>query len=224
MIPLRVQVENRRLSFTLLLVLVLTTVQLLAMFADAFAPNLVERFGLVPIRWWSGESWEMLGPFHQFSALLTYSFIHADWFHCVSNLWWLYVFAPLVQTRFGTIASIMIYACSGIAGGVLYVVLWPESVSPLVGSSASISGLLGVYLVGGRDARIRLLGLRSWVSGRYFVPFFLLVQGLLAYVYVPSALGISFGTHVVGCLVGAFVSLSYTAIQTSNDQELTGSA
>ena len=96
------------------------------------------------------------------------------------------------------------------------------SVSPLFGRVQAL--ILGVYLVGGRDARIRLLGLRSWVSGRYFVPFFLLVQGLLAYVYVPSALGISFGTHVVGCLVGAFVSLSYTAIQISNDQELTGSA
>ena len=222
MIPLRVQVDERRLSFSLTTVGLLAAVQLVIMYVGPSKQSWVEFFGLVPIRWWSQPTWEMLGPAQQVSALFTYSYVHADWFHCLSNLWWLYVFAPLVQTRFGTIATLMIYGCAGLAGGVVYVVMWPDSGSPLVGASASIAGLLGVYLVGCRDAHIRLLGFKSPVSARYFVPLFLLAQGLLAYLYVPSALGIAFGVHVIGCLVGAFVSMSYTINQTSEDTEITG--
>ena len=222
MIPLRVHVEERRLSFSLVLVLLLAGIQLLTMYGNVVAHGWIERFGLVPIRWWSERTWEMLGPVQQVSALLSYAYIHADWFHCVSNLWWLYVFTPLVHARFGTVATLMIYTCGGIAGGVVYLVLWPDSVSPLVGASANISGVMGVYLVECRDARIKLIGISHLVPARIFVPMFLLVQAGLAYVYMPSALGVAFSSHVVGCLVGAFVSMSYTVTKGEVDAKLSG--
>ena len=224
MIPLRVYVDERRHSFFLTLSLLLAGIEIFALYSDMIGHSWLERFGLVPIRWWSEPTWEMLGPFQQISALITYAYIHADWVHCIANLWWLYVFAPVVQARFGTIAILMIYSCSGIAGGVVYLVLWPESISPLVGASANISGLVGVYLVGCRDTRIKILGLGTLVPAHLFVPLFLIVQVLLAYVYAPADLGIAFSSHVVGCLVGAFVSMSYTAKRSADQTKLTGRA
>lgn len=223
MIPLRVHGNEKRFSFSFSILVILTVIQLMAFIFLPDSRGWVDRFGLVPIRWWSDPSWEMLGSARQISALFTYAYIHADWFHCLSNLWWLWVFTPLVQSRFGALAAVTIYTCAGFAGGAVYVVFWPQSASALVGASANISGILGVYLLGCRDARIRLLGFKTLVPARYFVPFFLMTQCLLTYLYMPSSLGIAFGSHVMGCLVGAFVSLSYTARESSHDQEIAGS-
>ena len=217
MIPLRVDTSIRPRILSVFLILLLVSIQGLQS-SDWLQGYLsIEKFGLVPIRWWSTSSWELLGAERQLLSLFTYAYLHDDWPHCLVNVWWLFVFGPVVHARFGALALVMIYTVSGLAGGAAYLSYAPESISPLIGASANISGLLGAYLVGSRHQGVFLLGLETPLKGGLFVCLFLLVQIILSVIYGPETVGVAFGSHVVGCVVGVFVSLSYTRHE--NDPE-----
>ena len=217
MIPLRIHSTTNRWSASLLLLVVIGGVHYLSSTNEFQASTWIEAYGLVPFRWWSEAAWDTLGPARQLFSLLSYAYLHDDWFHCLFNLWWLVVFGPVVHARFGSLAFCMIYTSAGVAGGVVYVLISPESLSPLVGASANISGVLGAYWVGCRQHGIKMLGLYKPLQGNRFMALFLCVQIVLALFYTHHNVGVAFVSHVIGCVVGVLVALSYS--RDANDAE-----
>jgi membrane associated rhomboid family serine protease len=74
-------------------------------------------------------------------------FLHAGFFHILSNMWFLKVFGDNVEERFGRIQFLVIYLLSGIVGGVLQYLFSPSSEIPMLGASGAVAGVLGAYLV-----------------------------------------------------------------------------
>jgi membrane associated rhomboid family serine protease len=210
MLPLRIHSSSTRWSASILLVVAMMVVHYLATNHPLYSSRWIEAYGLVPLRWWSESAWHTLGPLRQLSSLLTYAYLHDDWSHCLFNLWWLMVFGPVVHARFGSIALFMIYTCAGIAGGVVYILVSPDSLSPLVGASANISGVLGGYWVGCREHGVSVLGIGKPLHGGRFMALFLIVQIVLALLYTHHNVGVAFVSHVIGCVVGVLVALSYS--------------
>lgn len=138
--------------------------------------------------------------------LLTDMFLHDGWLHIAGNMLFLWVFGNNVEDVMGRLPYAGFYLLCGVFGTLVHVAVFSNSISPLLGASGAISGVLGAYLV---------LYPRAWVYTWIFffivpIPAFVvigfwivlqLVQG------VTSALGgMSAGTawfaHMGGVAMG----------------------
>jgi membrane associated rhomboid family serine protease len=123
-------------------------------------------------------------------AVLTSMFLHANLIHLAGNMWFLWIFGDNVEDRFGHLGFLAVYFLAGIAGTVGFVLSRPTEVTPLIGASGAVAGVLGAYLV-----------LFPWRPVLAFAGFFLLP--------VPAALFI--GLWVVGQFLVVDASVAWEA-------------
>jgi membrane associated rhomboid family serine protease len=166
-------------------------------FANALAQD---WFGdvLLPLSWsglWEGYGLGVL-------RLVTYQFVHAftDPWHILLNMLLLYFFGTFVEAEIGRRRLLWLYLLSGIAGGLLHMLLAPSA--RVVGASGACYGIL-VYAAF-MAPRMRVIFLIFPIEMRWLVGF-LVFLGLYQ-VYVEMALGVSggvsHGAHLGGALWG----------------------
>ncbi len=79
-------------------------------------------------------------------SMFTYSVLHADWTHLGMNVLWLAAFGAPVALRFGTVRTLSFFLVTAAAGaGAHYLTHWVD-LTPVVGASASVSGLMAAAL------------------------------------------------------------------------------
>jgi membrane associated rhomboid family serine protease len=80
-------------------------------------------------------------------TLVTHQFLHANLFHLLGNMIFLWVFGNDVEEAMGPVRFIAFYIGSGIAAALLFVASAPHSQEPLVGASGALAGVLAAYLM-----------------------------------------------------------------------------
>ena len=88
------------------------------------------------------------------ASLLTCMFLHATWIHLVTNMWFLWLFGYAVEDRLGQALFLFLYLCGGVVASLTHWALTPNSITPLIGASGAIAGVLGAYAVTWPLARI----------------------------------------------------------------------
>ncbi len=84
----------------------------------------------------------------QIWRFITFQFLHANLEHILFNMIALYFFGPLVESFWGSRRYLAFYLLCGMAGPVMYIILWRLGVLiaypyvPLIGASAGIFGVL----------------------------------------------------------------------------------
>lgn len=73
---------------------------------------------------------------------LTYAFLHGSWLHVGLNSVWLAAFGTPIARRCGTGRFLALSAVSAIGGAVLYALMNPMQVIPMIGASGAVSGLM----------------------------------------------------------------------------------
>jgi membrane associated rhomboid family serine protease len=159
-----------------------------------------------------------LPPKNPFLSVLTAMFIHAGWLHLAGNMLFLFVFGNNVEDRLGRLHFLLFYLVSGYLATYAFAWLNPAAVSPLVGASGAIAGVLGAYLCLFPRAKVTslvpfllFLPLRfpAWVVlGSWFLLQLPAVQGLLG---VPADDTVAYLAHVAGFLAGFCYLLLLTA-------------
>jgi membrane associated rhomboid family serine protease len=173
------------------------------------------------------------GKFHGLPNLITYQFLHSGVFHLASNMFLLMIFGGAVELLVGSLGVVLIFLTSGIAGGLLFMALSGNTLSPVIGASGSISGLMAFYAV---------------YEFRKAVPFFYFISPLPGYyglIYLPRLLifplffladfsslwadgmdsvggwgafttqgGVAYGAHLGGLLFGASLGWMAKAYRT----------
>lgn len=142
-------------------------------------------------------------------TLISYQFLHGGWWHLISNMLFLWVFADNVEDAYGHAAFLFLYLASGVIAAFVYVLVSPSSAVPLVGASGAVSGILGAYVVLFPKARVWiLLFLRLplrigalWVLGGWFG-----LQVLSWYLTRNTDNDIAWGAHVGGFVAGAAIT------------------
>jgi rhomboid family protein len=79
--------------------------------------------------------------------LLTDMFLHDGWLHIGGNMLFLWIFGNNVEDVMGRLPYAGFYLACGIFGTLAHVAIYPNSISPLLGASGAISGVLAAYLV-----------------------------------------------------------------------------
>jgi len=185
-----------------------------------FVLMFLSDIGLIPNRFIAsiGENYAMY-PYYivrgeQLHTLFTSMFIHADWWHLIGNMLFLYVFGDNIEDVFGHVKYFFFYMVSGLAASSTYL-LTLSSISPLdavVGASGAISGVLGAYLVLFPKARILTLIFYGWVilvpiPAVIFLGIWFGLQWFSAFFEIGS--NIAFWAHIGGFVAGAIIALAF---------------
>jgi membrane associated rhomboid family serine protease len=146
-------------------------------------------------------------------SVLWSMFLHEGWLHLLGNMLFLAVFGNNIEDKFGRIRYLLFYLACGYAAAYGFAAAMPHSVSPLIGASGAIAGVLGAYLVLYPRARVwslvpflLFLPLRipAWlVLGLWFA----LQWAYSAGVAAGGAGSVAYLAHVIGFALGAVVGL-----------------
>lgn len=167
--------------------------------------EIVRVFGVKPAMLLNGK---------ELYTLFTSMFLHGDIHHIFGNMLYLWIFGDNVEDRMGHGKFLAFYLLSGMAGALVQSLITPNSLVPMIGASAAISGVLGAYFVLFPWARILTLvmGMFVWLVE---VPayFYLGTWFLLQLLYGVVSLGgypvpVAFWAHAGGFAFGALVAVA----------------
>lgn len=103
----------------------------------------------------------------QLWRLVTYQFLHADFWHLFFNMYGVWLFGRMVELRIGKTKTLALYFFSGILGGLFFVLANWNSRAICVGASGSLFGLMVAAAIAFPQARMLLLippiPIRLWV-------------------------------------------------------------
>jgi membrane associated rhomboid family serine protease len=74
----------------------------------------------------------VLSPSFSPSQILSYSLVHASWSHLFSNMFGLFVFGPILETRLGTQKFLLFYFITAMGAGLIYSLIHFFEVYPFV--------------------------------------------------------------------------------------------
>lgn len=94
----------------------------------------IYMFGLIPAQ------------FH-IITLFTSMFLHGGIAHILGNMWFLWIFGDNVESALGHFRYALFYILCGLAAGLAQVIINVDSLTPMVGASGAIAGVLGAYLI-----------------------------------------------------------------------------
>ncbi len=142
-------------------------------------------------------------------TLVSYQFLHGGWWHLISNMLFLWVFADNIEDAYGHVAFALLFLFCGVVAALAHVLVMPFSSAPLVGASGAVSGVLGAYLVLFPKARVWVLlaariPLRIgavWVLGGWFA-----LQIFSWWMTRNSETEIAWGAHIGGFIAGAAIT------------------
>ncbi|MBD2176512.1 rhomboid family intramembrane serine protease [Pseudanabaena sp. FACHB-1998] len=142
-------------------------------------------------------------------ALLSSQFLHADIFHLVGNMWFLYLFGNNIEDQLGHWKFLFFYLICGMIAAGIQVLTAPNSLVPMVGASGAISGIMGAYIVRFPRARILSLVFFGFFITAIPIPAFIFLglwiagQTIYAAMANPNLPGVAYLAHVSGFVAGA---------------------
>ena len=207
--PLKV-IRFQAVTIAIILLEVVVFVMTGAFNTEPVLATIAALWGVVP-----GELTGVLAPLLGYDpvpepfTLISYQFLHGSWWHLISNMLFLWVFADNIEDAYGHVAFALLYLFCGVVAALAYVLVMPTSGTPLVGASGAVSGILGAYMVLFPKARVWILlaariPLRIgalWVLGGWFA-----LQIVSWWMTRNADSGIAWGAHVGGFIAGAAVT------------------
>ncbi|MGA0544405.1 rhomboid family intramembrane serine protease [Brevundimonas sp. VNH65] len=140
-------------------------------------------------------------------GVVTSMALHAGWTHALINAAFALAFGPPVARLFAGARGAMIffayYIVCGLAGSLGFGLMHLNDVTPMVGASGAVTGLLGgaVRLLGG-DGRLKPLTDRGVLTTSAAILGINLVTGLVGYTPGVESAGIAWEAHAFGYLAG----------------------
>jgi membrane associated rhomboid family serine protease len=159
---------------------------------------------------------------HHLLGLVTAQFVHAGWFHLVSNLLFFIAFAPRVEEDLGSVGLLGLFLACGVVGGVAHVLVAPNLVSPAIGASGAVAGVMGAHLLLAKGARVRVLigPVPMRLPSRFVIALWALLQvGYTAWSLSRAEYpgGTSYEVHAVGFAFGLAVVAAWLRVRRSSD-------
>jgi len=90
-------------------------------------------------------------------TLLTSMFLHGGVMHIFGNMLFLWIFGNNVEDILGPVKFIFFYLACGLAASFTQIAMNPDSLTPTIGASGAVAGVLGAYLIAFPRARVLTL-------------------------------------------------------------------
>ncbi len=157
--------------------------------------SVVARWGLIP------------AEFSRYFGLTLVSsfFLHAGFFHLLTNLYFLVVFGDNTEDVLGKRRYLLLIILAAFAGDVAQILSSPGDMTPCIGASGAISGILAYYCLRFPRASVGILWWFQWIRLPVGIMFALWVLSQIFEAFRQSA-GLSHVAafaHLAGACVGA---------------------
>ncbi|MFT3947631.1 MAG: rhomboid family intramembrane serine protease [Agriterribacter sp.] len=179
----------------------------------------------------TGREFEMPGlqptPVSVYLTLITSMFMHGGWVHLAGNMLYLWIFGDNIENRIGHFRYLVFYLLCGVIASLSHVfsvlLLQQNSLTPSLGASGAISGVLGAYLLLFPTRRVHAFFFIFRVS----VPA-VLALGLWIVFQVMSGLGmlggedgggVAYAAHIGGFIAGFLLIKFFDPVKTNGARE-----
>jgi membrane associated rhomboid family serine protease len=201
MIPLRDVIPSRTTpGVTITLIVLNVLIYLLGLMLTAEGRDaFIYTFGLVP-------------AYFSIINVVTAMFVHGGFAHLAGNMLFLWIFGDNVEDRLGHLRYLAFYVMCGFAAAIAQTMLSPNSLTPMVGASGAIAGVMGAYLVLYPHSRILMLfpfpPIMFELPALFFLGMWFFMQFLNGVNQLPiferNAIsgGVAFWAHVMGFVAG----------------------
>ena len=147
--------------------------------------------------------------------LLSAMFLHAGAAHLLGNMLFLWIYGDNVEHRLGRALYLAVYLLAGAVATLSFGLLAGTSMTPLVGASGAISGVLGLYFLFFPRNRVKLfVFLFPFLVDVFLVParlvlgMYVLLDNLLPILTRgASGGGVAYGAHLGGFFAGLLLAL-----------------
>ena len=131
------------------------------------------------------------------------NFFHANFIHILGNLWSFWIFGNNVEDKLGKVRFTIFIIFIGFLSIAVHIYLNQNSLTPIVGASGIVSGLMGAYVYMFPNARLLVLVpfgflFPTTIKAKFFMIFWFLSQILISI----TDQNISWEAHVGGFVFG----------------------
>ena len=91
------------------------------------------------------------------ATLITYMFLHADWWHLLFNMLFLFIFGDNVEDAMGHVRYLVFYLSCGVIAAGVHILVFADAHGPLIGASGAVAGVLGAYVMLYPHAKVLIL-------------------------------------------------------------------
>jgi membrane associated rhomboid family serine protease len=145
-------------------------------------------------------------------GLIAGNFLHGGWLHLIGNMWFLWLSGALLEDTWGRVIYPAFYMIAGILAFQVHALANPGSMTPIIGASGAIAGLMGAFLVRFPTTKIEMGWLFFYRIYRFkMAAYWLLPLWLVTEIFYGSMFGQSSGVahwaHVGGFVFGALIAL-----------------
>ncbi len=142
---------------------------------------------------------------HYYWQFFTYMFTHASFWHLLSNMFALFVFAPVIERKIGTGEFLLFYILVGVLSGVAsYFTYWYSGMyyTVLLGASGAIYGLMFLFTMLFPEAVLLIFGLIPIRA-----PLLILIYFFIDFFGMFSTDGVAHLVHLYGLLFALIYSV-----------------
>ena len=151
-------------------------------FIQMIANNLM--LGGKPL-WYVLNMWFALNPISdgfnfQIWQLITYQFMHGDFWHILFNMFMLWMFGMEIENLLGSKKFLLYYLTCGVAAGLAQLFIAPlfSSPAPTIGASGAVYGVMIAFAMMFPDRYILLIFPPIPVKAKYMIGFFIIIEFL----------------------------------------------
>lgn len=167
----------------------------------------IASFALIPRRLFYPDA-ATAGTIPVAATIFTSMFLHGGFLHIAGNMLYLWIFGNNIEDAMGRIRFIVFYLLSGLCAAYAHAFMNSASLTPMIGASGAISGVLGAYLLLYPRARVVTLVMFGFYIRTVEVPA-MVVLGMWFVLQFVSALvssdaggGVAWYAHVAGFVAG----------------------
>jgi rhomboid family protein len=188
---------------------------------ESLSPRLLEaaivHYAVIPVAYTDPRYALSLGldP-SNFLPMFSDMFMHGGWMHLLFNMWFLWIFGPAMEKRFGTIGFLALYVAGGLTANVVHIATHIDSTEPVIGASGAVAAVIAAYAVTYPWARVMSFVPLGFIPLIFPLPAFLfafawfgmqLLQGSIELTSNTMAASVAWWAHVGGFVFGAGVGL-----------------
>jgi membrane associated rhomboid family serine protease len=141
-------------------------------------------------------------------------FLHANIMHLAGNMLFLWIYGDNVEHRLGRGLYLLTYLFSGVAAALFFGAMDSQSMTPLIGASGAISGVLGLYffLFPANEVKVLIILFPVFFKAVFFKARWVLIFYVVVDNLFPMALGgessTAYGAHIGGFFFGLAAGLA----------------
>jgi membrane associated rhomboid family serine protease len=145
-------------------------------------------------------------------GLLTANFLHGGWLHLIGNMWFLWLAGAILEDTWGRIIYPAFYMIAGVLALQVHGMVNAGSLTPTIGASGAIAGLMGAFLVRFPTTKIEMGWLfffriyRFKMQAYWLLPLWLVTEVFYGSMFGKMS-GVAHWAHVGGFVFGALIAV-----------------